>query len=92
MLPPNQCYSFSGDGKGENYLNHNFADDTGKPVLSVNKFFTSLNRFDPGPFFRLSSWGGVVDLGADYNSNIVKTEDVMNYLNQWRRFLLLILD
>ncbi|KAG2134036.1 uncharacterized protein EDB93DRAFT_1331335 [Suillus bovinus] len=92
MLPPNQCYSFSSDGKGENYLNHTFADDTGKPVLTVNKFFTSLNRLDPGPFFRLSSWGGVIDLGADYNSNIVKTEDVMNYLNQWKRFLLLILD
>ncbi|KAG2127621.1 uncharacterized protein EDB93DRAFT_1186558 [Suillus bovinus] len=86
------CYSFSSDGKGENYLNHTFADDTGKPVLTVNKFFTSLNRLDPGPFFRLSSWGGVIDLGADYNSNIVKTEDVMNYLNQWKRFLLLILD
>ncbi|KAG2048192.1 hypothetical protein BDR06DRAFT_1013206 [Suillus hirtellus] len=92
MLPPNQCYSFSSDGKGENYLNHTFADDAGKPILSVNKFFTSLNRIDPGPFFRLSSWGGVIDLGADYNSNIVKTEDVMNYLNQWKRFLLLILD
>lgn len=43
-------------------------------------------------FFRLSSWGGVIDLGADYNSNIMKTEDMMNYLNQWKRFLLLILD
>ncbi|KAG2105863.1 uncharacterized protein F5147DRAFT_702252 [Suillus discolor] len=85
ILPPDQCYSFSSDGRGENYLNPTFADDTGKPILSVNKFFTSLNRFDPGPFFRLSSWGGVVDLGADYNSNIVKTEDAMNYLNQWKR-------
>jgi hypothetical protein len=92
MLPPNQCYSFSSDGKGENYLKHTFADDAGKPVLSVNKFFVSLNRFDPGPFFRLSSWGGVLDLGADYNSNILKTEDAMNYMNQWKRFLLLVLD
>ncbi|KAG2134046.1 uncharacterized protein EDB93DRAFT_1254655 [Suillus bovinus] len=92
LLPPNQCYSFSSDGKGEIYLNHTFADDAGTPVLSVNKFFTSLNRFDPGPFFRLSSWGGVIDLGADYNSNVVKMENVLDYLNQWKRFLLLILD
>lgn len=92
MLPPNQCYSFSSDGKGEDYLNHTFANDAGKVVLSVNKFFMSLNRFDPGPFFRLSSWGGVIDLGADYNSNIVKTEDAMSYMNQWKRFLLLVLD
>ncbi|KAG1730003.1 hypothetical protein EDB19DRAFT_1741850 [Suillus lakei] len=92
MLPPEQCYAFSSDGKGENYLNPTFADDTGETVLSATKFFTSINRVDPGPFFRLSSWGGVVDLGADYNSNIVETEDTMNYLNQWKRFMLLILD
>ncbi|KAG2119206.1 hypothetical protein DEU56DRAFT_929802 [Suillus clintonianus] len=92
MLPPNQCYSFSSDGKGENYLNPTFADDTGKPVFSIAKFFTSVNRFDPGPFFRLSSWGGMIDLSADYNSNLVKTEDITNYLNQWKRFIFLILD
>lgn len=89
MLPPNQCFSFSSDGKGENYLNRIFADDAGKRVLEVTKFFTSLNRFDPGPFFRLSSWGGVIDLGADYNSNLVKTEEAVGYLNLWKRFLLL---
>ncbi|KAG2745157.1 hypothetical protein P692DRAFT_201720654 [Suillus brevipes Sb2] len=88
-LPPNQCFSFSSDGKGENYLNRIFADDAGKPVLEVTKFFTSLNRFDPGPFFRLSSWGSVIDLGADYNSNLVKTEEAVGYLNLWKRFLLL---
>ncbi|KAG2089629.1 uncharacterized protein F5147DRAFT_725748 [Suillus discolor] len=91
MLPPNQCYSFSSDGKGENYLNSTFADDAGNTLLSVTKFFTSVNRVDPGPFFRLSSWGGVIELSADYNSNIVKTEDVVDYLNQWKRFMLLAL-
>jgi hypothetical protein len=40
-------------------------------------------------FFRLSSWGGVIDLGADYNSNLVKTEEAVGYLNLWKRFLLL---
>ncbi|KAG2747223.1 hypothetical protein P692DRAFT_20954547, partial [Suillus brevipes Sb2] len=59
-LPPNQCFSFSSEGKGENYLNRIFADDAGKPVLEVTKFFTSLNRFDPGPrvlFFLLLLFG-----------------------------------
>jgi hypothetical protein len=89
MLPPNQCYSFSSDGKGENYLNSTFADNAGNTLFSVAKFFTSVNRVDPGPFFRLSSWGGVIDLSADYNSNLVKTEDVVDFLNQWKRFMLL---
>ncbi|KAG2097391.1 hypothetical protein BD769DRAFT_1614434 [Suillus cothurnatus] len=89
VLPPNQCYSFSSDGKGENYLNSTFADNAGNTLFSVAKFFTSVNRVDPGPFFRLSSWGGVIDLSADYNSNLVKTEDVVDFLNQWKRFMLL---
>lgn len=42
--------------------------------------------------FRLSSWGGVIDIGADYNSNIVEEEDVLDHLNQLKMFMLLILD
>jgi len=42
--------------------------------------------------FRVSSWGGVIDISADYNANVVETEDMMDYLNQWKKFMLLILD
>jgi hypothetical protein len=43
-------------------------------------------------FFRLSSWGGVIELGADYNSNLVKMEEAMGYLDLWKRFLLLVVE
>ena len=42
--------------------------------------------------FRLASWDGVMDLGADYNTNIMNAEVIMDYLNQWKRFMLLIID
>jgi hypothetical protein len=41
--------------------------------------------------FRLSC-AGVTDISADYNTNILKAEDTMNYLNTWMWFILLVLD
>ncbi|OAX40857.1 hypothetical protein K503DRAFT_855076 [Rhizopogon vinicolor AM-OR11-026] len=90
-LPGDRCYSFVSDGKGERYLNPTFMADTGETVLSVEKFFLSVNTYDADPIFRVSSWAGIIDIGADYNTNIVKADDMMNYLNQWKTFMLLIL-
>jgi len=91
-MPADRCYTFSSDGKGELYLNPTFTSDTGETVLSVDKFFLSVNTSDADPIFRLSSWSGAIDIGVDYNTNIVKAEDMMNYLNQWKRFMLLVFD
>ncbi|KAK0206911.1 hypothetical protein DFS33DRAFT_1317872 [Desarmillaria ectypa] len=49
LLTPNQCYMLSSDGVGERYLQPTYADHSGKTVLTVPKFFSSLNRNDPGP-------------------------------------------
>jgi hypothetical protein len=40
----------------------------------------------------LLSWAGVTDISADYDTNIRKAEDTMNYLNTWMWFMLLVLD
>ncbi|KAK0491397.1 hypothetical protein IW261DRAFT_1556551 [Armillaria novae-zelandiae] len=89
-LPPNQCYMLSSDGVGERYLQPTYADQSGKTVLTVPKFFSSLNRNDPGPFFRVSSWKGLIELSADFNSNIVSKQEVHHHLTKWREFILLI--
>jgi hypothetical protein len=34
----------------------------------------------------------MIDLGADYNSNIVKAEEAVGYLDLWKRFLLLVVE
>ncbi|KAK0230392.1 hypothetical protein IW262DRAFT_1291523 [Armillaria fumosa] len=90
LLPPNQCYMLSSDGVGERYLQPTYADQSGKTVLTVPKFFSSLNRNDPGPFFRVSSWKGLIELSADFNSNIVSKQEVRHHLTEWREFILLI--
>ncbi|KAG7447560.1 uncharacterized protein BT62DRAFT_918842 [Guyanagaster necrorhizus] len=90
LLPPNQCYMLSSDGVGERYLQPTYADHSGKTVLTVPKFFSSLNRNDPGPFFRISSWKGVIELSADFNSNILSKDEVRHHLTKWKKLMLLI--
>ncbi|KAK0461740.1 uncharacterized protein EV420DRAFT_125611 [Desarmillaria tabescens] len=90
LLTPNQCYMLSSDGVGERYLQPTYVDHSGKTVLTVPKFFSSLNRNDPGPFFRVSSWRGLIELSADFNSNILSKEEVRNHLTKWKEFMLLI--
>ena len=40
----------SSDGIGERYLPPAYSASDGSLHLSINKFFTSLNRVDPGPY------------------------------------------
>ncbi|TFK38668.1 hypothetical protein BDQ12DRAFT_605022 [Crucibulum laeve] len=89
MFPLNQGYSFSSDGPGERYLNATFTDSTGTTCLTVEHFFTSLNRTDPGPFFRISSWGGIIDLSADFNAKSTPVETAKKYVTQWKEFMIL---
>jgi hypothetical protein len=41
--PSNHCYMFSSDGPGEKFLDSTFTNSSGKPELSLLKFFTSIN-------------------------------------------------
>ncbi|KAJ7887519.1 hypothetical protein B0H14DRAFT_2695120 [Mycena olivaceomarginata] len=90
-LPPNQCYMFSSDGRGETYLNSAFPDANGNAAFKLSKFFTSINHPHPAPYFRLSSWNGIVDIAADFNGNLLSAEDANMYLAKWKEFMFLIM-
>lgn len=49
-IPPDQCYKFSSDGKGETLLQGVYLDDNGKQLFEISKWFTALNRVDPAPY------------------------------------------
>ncbi|KIK58694.1 hypothetical protein GYMLUDRAFT_86133 [Collybiopsis luxurians FD-317 M1] len=87
--PVNQCYSFSSDGVGENYLDATFSNGSGTPIVGVTKYFTSLNRVDPAPYFRISSWKGIIYLSADFNENIITAKEVSEYMVKWKEYMLL---
>ncbi|KAF9018929.1 hypothetical protein BDZ89DRAFT_1164941 [Hymenopellis radicata] len=90
LITPNHCYMFSSDGIGERYLPPEYADENGAPVLCIKSFFTSLNRVDPGPFFRISTWKGQMELSADYNSKAVDGATVKRHLEKWKEFMFLV--
>ncbi|KAJ7621277.1 hypothetical protein FB45DRAFT_928849 [Roridomyces roridus] len=91
LVPPAQCYTFSSDGRGENKLDSMFHDKQGRPMFKLARFFTSISRIHPAPFFRLSSWQGVIDLGSDYNENLISREEVEAYLAKWKEFMGLVI-
>ncbi|KAJ6465895.1 hypothetical protein C8R47DRAFT_1154402 [Mycena vitilis] len=92
FIATNQCYMFSSDGRGETYLSPTFGDANGNTVFTVNKFFCSINHPHPAPYFRMSSWHGIVDLGADFNGNLLSEEDTSRYLREWKEFLFLVME
>ncbi|KAJ8514919.1 hypothetical protein ONZ45_g7613 [Pleurotus djamor] len=92
MMPPNNCYSFSSDGVSEKWLDHEYPDSSGTSVFSLRKFVLSLNRTEPSPFFRVTSWRGALELSADFNANLVSADEVKVHLNNWKKFILLALE
>ncbi|KAF8876712.1 hypothetical protein CPB85DRAFT_1398188 [Mucidula mucida] len=92
LIAPNHCYMFSSDGIGERHLPVEYTDQNGVSVMRVKSFFTSLNRVDPGPFFRISTWRGQMELSADYNSKAVDAETVKRHLDKWKDFMFLVTD
>ncbi|KAF8896711.1 hypothetical protein CPB85DRAFT_1328853 [Mucidula mucida] len=90
LIAPNYCYMFSSDGIGERYLPLEYTDQNGATVMRVKSFFTSLSRVDPGPFFRISTWRGQMELSADYNSKAVDAETVKRHLDKWKDFMFLV--
>ncbi|KAJ3729802.1 hypothetical protein C8R42DRAFT_569634 [Lentinula raphanica] len=88
--PPENSFRLAHDGPGETFLDHTFTDGSNTKICSVTKFFTAVNRTDPAPFFRVSSWGGVLELGADYNSNVISQDDVRAYLHKWKEMMMLV--
>ncbi|KAJ7656556.1 hypothetical protein B0H17DRAFT_1146213 [Mycena rosella] len=87
----NQCYNFSSDGAGEKFLDSTFEAEKGKTLFDVSKFFISIDHTHPGPYFRLSSWKGTIDIGADFNRNLISAEEIGVYLAKRKEFMLLIM-
>ncbi|KAF9494103.1 hypothetical protein BDN71DRAFT_1507998 [Pleurotus eryngii] len=89
MLPPNNCYAFSSDSISEKQLDSSFADSSGKAILELSDAFISVNHIEPAPFFRVSSWKGIIELGADYNKNLISAAEVKVHMENWKRLMLL---
>ncbi|KAJ7301417.1 hypothetical protein DFH08DRAFT_993730 [Mycena albidolilacea] len=83
----NQCYMLSNDGQGENIRDLTFRDEKGQATFNLSRFFTSINHPHPAPYFCLSSWQGVIDIGADFNENLIVAEEVKVYLVKWKEFM-----
>ncbi|KAJ7499639.1 hypothetical protein FB451DRAFT_1162102 [Mycena latifolia] len=47
--------------------------------------------FGVSSYFRLSSWNGVIDIGADFNANLISAEEVNVYLGKWKEFMFLVM-
>ncbi|KAJ7621289.1 hypothetical protein FB45DRAFT_1092915 [Roridomyces roridus] len=91
LVPPNQCYSWVSDGKGEDRFDSTYNDEKGSPAFDLTRFFTSINQPDPAPSFRLSSWRGVFEISADFNENVISREEVKEYLVKWKEFMVLVM-
>ncbi|EPQ50001.1 hypothetical protein GLOTRDRAFT_141642 [Gloeophyllum trabeum ATCC 11539] len=88
--PPSTGPFYAADGQGELYLDAVYNDKRGQPVIEVVDFFQSLNKHDPGPFFRGYSWAGKFTLSLDYNEFAMPTEVVQGFLNKWVELLSLL--
>ncbi|KZT28675.1 hypothetical protein NEOLEDRAFT_1057767 [Neolentinus lepideus HHB14362 ss-1] len=88
--PPWMGPSYAGDGRGETYLDPEHGGATGKPTIKVLDYFTSLNKHDPGPFFRSFSWNNKYTLSADYNEAAMPAEAVKGFMQKWQDLITLI--
>ncbi|KAG7449621.1 uncharacterized protein BT62DRAFT_991782 [Guyanagaster necrorhizus] len=89
-IPPDQCYKFSSDGKGETLLQGVYLGTDGKQLFEISKWFTALNRVDPAPFFRFFSWKRCIILSSDVNKNVISLEDTKGYMQKWKEYIMLI--
>ncbi|KAK0504540.1 hypothetical protein EDD18DRAFT_1125312 [Armillaria luteobubalina] len=89
-IPPDQCYKFSSDGKGETVLQGVSLDTNGKQLFEISKWFTALYRVDPAPFFRFFSRKGCIILSCDVNKNIISLEDTKGYMQKWKEYIMMI--
>ncbi|GBE89886.1 hypothetical protein SCP_1702120 [Sparassis crispa] len=89
--PPWMGPWYAGDGVGETYLQPAYSDAKGIDIIKINDFFVSLNKTDPGPFFRSYSWDGKLTLSVDANINAMPKGDVEGFMKKWVELLRLVL-
>ncbi|CCM06259.1 uncharacterized protein FIBRA_08509 [Fibroporia radiculosa] len=74
---------YSGDGRGELYLDPTYPDSNGSTLVEITSFVTSVNKFDPGPFFRVWSWRDRLTISADYNPRSMPQDIVEGFVKRW---------
>jgi len=89
--PPWTGPYFCGDGISENQVDREYVDCKGVKVLDVRSIFTSVNKTDPGPFFRFSSWRDMLQLDVDFNEHARSLEAVNQFVENWKKTIRLIL-
>jgi len=78
---------YSGDGKGEQYLDPIFLDDSGKTVAEIRSFVTTVSKFDPATFFRVWSWRDCLTVSVDYNPRAIPEYVVEGLLSRWKELV-----
>ncbi|KAF8515738.1 hypothetical protein JB92DRAFT_3142760 [Gautieria morchelliformis] len=79
---------YGGDGRGETYLDPVHKNSRGEVVLELDDFFVALNKTDPGPFFRVTSWKGRLMLSVDTNVAAMPADVTQGFMDQWAAILL----
>ncbi|KAJ3533454.1 hypothetical protein NM688_g7280 [Phlebia brevispora] len=81
---------YSGDGRGEDLLRPEHVVGE-KQVITITDFFQSLNKTQPGPFFRSYSWRGQLELSVDFNEAAMPRDDVHGFNERWAEYLSLLI-
>ncbi|KAI0068612.1 hypothetical protein BV25DRAFT_1791567 [Artomyces pyxidatus] len=83
LPPPATGPGYSGDGIGESYLDRIYNDAAGVPRIRIDDIFVSLNKTDPGPFFRTYTWNKRLNLSVDFNEHAMTRDVVQGFLDKW---------
>ncbi|KAJ3556854.1 hypothetical protein NM688_g1794 [Phlebia brevispora] len=81
---------YSGDGRGEDLLDPEHFSGATK-VITITDFFQSLNKTQPGPFFRAYSWRGRLELSVDFNEYAMPQDVVYGFNETWAELIKLLI-
>ncbi|KZT60758.1 hypothetical protein CALCODRAFT_515143 [Calocera cornea HHB12733] len=90
LPPPLGGPYFIGDGITENYIDHEYKDNSGKSSVSVRSVFISANLTDPAAF-RVCSWRDRLQADVDFNEHVVPLEAGNAWMDNWVKLVKLIL-
>ncbi|KAJ4466340.1 hypothetical protein C8R41DRAFT_926158 [Lentinula lateritia] len=85
-----QSFWFVNDGVGENEMDTLYTLDDQKTTIKIEEAFTSVNRCQAAPAFRISSWGNKISISADFNLDMISVAKVIALLTAWKDFMMLI--
>ncbi|KAI0068647.1 hypothetical protein BV25DRAFT_20689 [Artomyces pyxidatus] len=88
--PPAMGPSYAGDGVADDYLDGEYKDDAGVVRITIDNMFVSLNKTDPGPFFRAYTFKKQLNLSVDYNEHAMPRDVVQGFLDKWAELTRLI--